>query len=909
MGISTGGQVFAQVTQADVTLDSLSLVSFSITAPTPGLESSLLVDAGTLNVATSIGVSAQGDLRFGAVNGGVLTTSSLELNATGSLLPPLSGTPGTVDLPGGFFGQFGGDFVTTSNFTTDSFFQVNAGGQLQVGDVTSGGTVNLSTTGGSLTAGNITATEGISLSGQTGVSAGNLSTETGYGNIFLSSGEGDIAAGDIRSADGLSAFASGDIALGDVTAGLGDQELVFGEVEVGASGAIDMGDVQAVDVHLFTDEGAVAPFGAIRTGDIAAERIGIVGAGTVATGDLTTGDFYSGISTGEDFLVGVGAGSDIATGNIVSLDYVGVESVTGSVSTGSIGMGKSALLLAKTDVSTGPITGGTGQNNDVFISNASIVDSNPDFANLDLIGDSQSDFDPNILSTATPVRVDGLIAIDGAVTTGGFAAAAQQGIRAQGISAANRLLLDSGNSLALGDLNTNIALSLTSDGSIDLGNVTATTVDLKSLQSVSAGSITASGAVTIDANATASFTGLVSAPQITVSSGDLSLSGNGRLGTASTTLLTLNAPNAFGFTFGGNGADGGYSITAAEAQGLRAQRIDINTSAPVTIGAVTLNGSGAGSSANLVGDASQLTIDTDGGIRVIGAFTLANAGTGNRVRLQSGDRIAVATDSGGSIALTGSGSGSLGGTLELVGNSIVVATGSLLDQLAENPNFSGRNQALATPPSGAANLAGSIQANRLELTAVNLIAIQNSGSADQAAGFSAGAGGMQITSNAPSNAPLDLFAFGRVADSSGAFKINQDTLGAITLSTGEGNAGVSSTSAVNNCVVGGSGCSAAPPPPPPPPETPPPAVIAPISTSVVDAIQGNLDSATDPESVAALPTVTLITTIDTGQLRTDPLISDPVSGGGNPSLWETPEEDNDRRDDDSKPTPRQGGEK
>jgi hypothetical protein len=110
---------------------------------------------------------------------------------------------------------------------------------------------------------------------------------------------------------------------------------------------------------------------------------------------------------------------------------------------------------------------------------------------------------------------------------------------------------------------------------------------------------------------------------------------------------------------------------------------------------------------------------------------------------------------------------------------------------------------------------------------------------------------------------------------------------------------------VNSCVVGGSGCGSAPPPPEP---TPPP-VIQQISTSVVDAIQGNLDSATDPESVAALPTVTLITTIDTGQLRTDPVISDPVSGGGNPSLWETPDDQNDRREDGTTPTPRQGGDK
>jgi hypothetical protein len=361
-------------------------------------------------------------------------------------------------------------------------------------------------------------------------------------------------------------------------------------------------------------------------------------------------------------------------------------------------------------------------------------------------------------------------------------------------------------------------------------------------------------------------------------------------------------------TLGGTGASG-YSIDATEAQGLRAQRIDIVTGAPVTIATLSLTGSGAGSAANLIGDAGQLTIDSESGIRVAGAFTLANAATGNRVALRSGDQITVATDTGGMIALTGSGSGSLGGTLELSGRTIAAATGSLLDQLAANPNFSGRNTAFATPASSSPNAAGVIQANRLELTATNLIAIQNTGSSTQLAGFSAGAGGMQVTSRGSSTAPLDLVIFGRTADSSGNFKMNNDTLGQITFTGGEGTSGsFASAAAVNSCVVGGS-CTAAPPPPPPPPPEPPAPVIAQISTSVADTVQGPLDAAADPESVAALPTVTLITTIDTGQLRTDPLISDPVSGGGNPSLWDTPDEQNDRREDDAKPTPRQGDDK
>lgn len=87
-------------------------------------------------------------------------------------------------------------------------------------------------------------------------------------------------------------------------------------------------------------------------------------------------------------------------------------------------------------------------------------------------------------------------------------------------------------------------------------------------------------------------------------------------------------------------------------------------------------------------------------------------------------------------------------------------------------------------------------------------------------------------------------------------------------------------------------------------------VITSISTSVADVVNETLSSTADPESVTALPTVTLTTTVDATPLRTDPFISDPVSGGGNASLWETPGSDeDDRRERDGKPAPTGGNPK
>lgn len=84
-----------------------------------------------------------------------------------------------------------------------------------------------------------------------------------------------------------------------------------------------------------------------------------------------------------------------------------------------------------------------------------------------------------------------------------------------------------------------------------------------------------------------------------------------------------------------------------------------------------------------------------------------------------------------------------------------------------------------------------------------------------------------------------------------------------------------------------------------------PAVVTSVPVNVLAIVNDVLSSTSDPETVAALPTINLVTTIDTGQLRTEPLITDPVTGGGNPSLWEgaAPSQEDERR-----PSPAPGDE-
>ena len=86
-------------------------------------------------------------------------------------------------------------------------------------------------------------------------------------------------------------------------------------------------------------------------------------------------------------------------------------------------VGDSLLVLALDNITTGGIAGGTGPGNNVFLSNISVLQTDPVFEGFQTLDDFRF-FDPATLSDATPVRIGGSLQISGPVTTGGFAAAA-----------------------------------------------------------------------------------------------------------------------------------------------------------------------------------------------------------------------------------------------------------------------------------------------------------------------------------------------------------------------------------------------------------------------------------------------------------------------------------------------------
>jgi hypothetical protein len=407
-------------------------------------------------------------------------------------------------------------------------------------------------------------------------------------------------------------------------------------------------------------------------------------------------------------------------------------------------------------------------------------------------------------------------------------------------------------------------------GTVNTGRFTVAGTGGFSGQTINAGQ-----SVTIDSGGIASFASRVAAPVIAVTSADIVIGGTAALGTATTNQLTLNiASTVTAIRLGGSANPGGYSLDNAEAGRLSGHAITIAAlgSNPATMAVETLSLSGTGLSTG----GNSFTLRTPGTIRVDGALTLTGAGAGDTLALQAGQRIEVATDSGGKIALTSSGD-TLAGTLDMAAGSIWVGTSVLLGQLAQDLGFGGRD-ALLAQEAATPNLVGALAAGRISVAAQGSFLVQNSGSLGQKAGFSAGSGGFSIS--AVGSTPLDVVVNGRALDATSMFLINQRTIEAITFVSGD-SIGFTTTSTVNTCVIGNI-CGLAP--------ARGGNVVAAISTNVAELTEANQPTTEEQREEAKqaaekLPQMRISRLIDLSSAIDDVTVSDPVTGDGNPALW------------------------
>ena len=738
-----------------------------------------------------------------------------------------------------------------------------------------------------------------------GLGAGDVAAASNRGFALLNAIDGNILLNNVTFTDGGLAPNQDNI-TSYIRSGNGFVQ-VTGLVDVNASGDFGLfglagGDIDLARLDLiaggtilFEDPrtpGAAVPdiltideVNAVLGGDfIFADDIALGGnfnltaGGRIQTGAITAG---AGIA--------LQAGSSITTGNLLSAGNISltgmadeVAGLPASIFAGNI-TSQAGLINVVTNI--GDITLGNLSTPNAITINAGNGSTNANAGGDIVIGTVQGS-DLSVLGTDS-------------LTLGNTNVAASLALNLVG--SINAASLSAGNNIVMNAFDT-----ITTTGAVTAASVTATS----GANLIFGGAITATQQATLSAAALASFGGVVSAPLITVTSADIAIGSNGGLGSNNTDDLEINAAGSGQpIIFGGDGSGGGYNLNATEASKLRSRTIRFNAlqlssgaPADITIRNFTMQGSLAGSSANLL--ASDLFINSPGNIRVTGAIRIENAGAEDGLSLSAENgRIEVVTDMGGSIAMV-NGAGGLGGNLYLDARHIAVGTSGLLGRLAEDPRFAGRD-AEVNAPDGSNRPEGYISANRIQADGLDTIIIQNSGTDALRGGFSAGTGGFILDTESEVAGSVDAVVNGRIADGSGGFLTNDDTLRAVGFESPDEAPFFSDGSTVNGCLLNGGGCptAAAPPTPEPPtPElpTPEPSTPAEDTKTIASDIRGLVheqgadEPSQDEEERAAeltpaatskkSPIAPNIPVVNTGRLDSSPAVDDPITGSGNPNL-------------------------
>ena len=819
--------------------------------------------AGGSGGATGIGGDG-GDGIGGAdvllVRGSPVSAASVSMNASGN-----GGTGGTGTTAGA-----GGDGTAGSvNVVISNRFQGTARGLLTVSGIVNG--ISFPTGGTGSTQGQRLYGPGNSIDIQNGdanvgsISLGTAGTIAGAGNApsVLR-----IVGGSLNSANNISFTTESEASVlvdtgsitagGSVTLGAGNfvrDGVVTQPAAIGTISGANMfisGQGDAIIAANLTTPGFLSIFvpglievedlssgnaidleagGAITTGNLTASSdIELDAGGSIAAGNITSGDSVTLVSAGNIAVGSVSAGlvnpsSDPDAGYNIGLVASGNVQFASAAAAANIGLGSDTGTVTGGAVNAGDSVLALARGNISLTSIAAGTDADDYlyFADSSMfaLGGTIDDFDPAPIFAATPVRSGGSFSVSGDVTGGNILGATGAGI-------------------GFG------------------GNVTASQV------------------LAVDTGGGASFDGQVNAPQINIASSDIALGTGGRLGTSGTSLLTLNASGAV--VFGGTAGTTGYQIDASEASRITGQNIVVDGgSNDIEIRDASLTGS-ASVSGNLAGPNGSLNFGTTVSLRVTGAFSVTQMAPANAVSLQA-NRVMIATDAG-SILLSGN---SPGGILSISANDIHVATQSVLDRLATDVNFAGRDVILGI---GTRQGTPTLQARSLSLSARNTLLIQNNGGTGQFAGFNAYAGGLSIVPAAgsdPTAPPLDMVVYGSLQDpatgmASNGIEVRDSLLQGLTLSQ------FATGSAINGCALAASSCATFSSDSP----------VAMIASDIVDRPDENeTEEAKDRDeqeevmadkAASSSPIQPPVTIIDTRPMVVQPVLDDPITGSGNPAL-------------------------
>lgn len=928
-------------------------VNASGAVPTTSYSVGLLSQTGSIQVGNLTGARNIGFIAAGSISAGSLTSGeNIVALGTGNIL--FNGAVTTGNAANRYFyvgnasmvSSLGPDFDPTPLFAltparTVGGITVNGGissGNVRMGIGTAAainGTVSASSGGIEITAGTLAAQAmnaalGVTLTTTTGGALGSGAINSSAGNIVLTSA-GTIATGALTTGTGanlaVTVDGQGAVSIGGVTA-TGAAQLRSRTASFTSTGAItaatvSIGGAAAQLANVTSTSGGIAmaisggnlAFGALNSatstqfnvtgsvtgGDITAGT----SIGTIVTGNMTLGNLTTtrAGATSSGFSIGLGANGTITTGTINSFGLLGIGSDDGqgnfgnaaSVTTGAITSGGTVLVRAN----QGIVTGAVSSTNEIRMRGGSVTTGNLNATNAVFAAALNGNLNTGNVTTGT----NALLLASQSINTGSIAT---------GTSGTALLANSSGVSptVAVSAIDLNALLAATpsrAGGSVSIGATSTGTLIGGATGTFSANStITAGTRISLDVGGTAVFGGLAVAPTIAISSGDIAFSQAGGLGNASTGTITLTANRSGAVVIGGATSDSqsqqsGYVLDGSEISRIRAQNIVINapnvssTGTGVEIRALTMNGSTASSGVNLNGAEGSLTINTPGTIRVNGNAVFNAMAATNRVSLNA-NRVEINADTGG-LFLNGS---SPGGILSINANNIHVASASLLERLAENVNFTGRDAALGLPIA-TSRPDGVIQASSLRFTVGSTLLIQNTGTSLLNAGFFGRVGSFQVTprSSQSQGTPslIDLVIYGQLLDTGDLVRNGTSVRDLIfprsTSSTGQdsgGPSGFTSTSSVNGCLLsaiscGGGGVTeqsptvishAGPPPPQPAAER--------EQQQEQEEAEAAAEEAARGEAAPRRPIMPPVTIVNTRRLGVEPIIDEPVTSGGNPNL-------------------------
>ena len=649
---------------ADGNIGSLEIVVDADRLAPGAFEESISVINGTVAIANAFSFTTTGNLSLFADNGR-LTADTVTLDAATFVADRLNVTPGSA---GTVFANIfaittGGNFITTANLDSVAALVINAPGRIEVGNVSADDDIRL-TSGGNLSTGAIDSGDDVVLIANGSVStldifahddvsidaAAAITTDDITGNTIDLTANGAIDTGDLRTRSifggqlqlepgaSITVRSAGSIRTGSIASR--DGVLVESGVSI-ATGAIDAADFVELD-----------SVGGIRFGNATARSFDFTAGGAVTGGNITAVSFAIGEAGGAILLgnirttgpepaneisIGFASNTSITVGNATANGRIGFGSA-GDLTTGNLTANSLILALVGDDIVTGSIT--TAANGRVYLADSSMVD---------IGGGIGANFNPAPILALTPVATGGSIAINGGIATGRFQAAAGDDLAARAI--------------------------------------TATSIEAS-----------ARGNATID--------GLWRSPSVALRSGDIAITANGSIDAGTNGTILLNAVRSDGGALIGDGLTGtGYALSNAEFGRISGGTITIAVGgnggdADTLIGDLTITGPLAGSNIeSSTGGVEFVTLHEDGAafdgtLRVVGDIVATGFGAENYLGFYTQNfELDTAT---GSIAITSSGN-ALAGILEIYASRIHVAEGTVLNQLAVNPQFAGYREALNRP--------------------------------------------------------------------------------------------------------------------------------------------------------------------------------------------------------------------